>query len=696
MDRPAVDTSRRTWTLLFLVIAAGMEVFFIQLAYAHMRDERYVWLGVGAVTLALAGIDWFVRKASRGIDARPWYRRWLPLWCTVPFLCALTAGTWEHYQKWQEGLCDIESFATDIHDAVVAKHPGGRWDAQVTAGEIDAAVNTLVKAHSQEPRSGGDGEDAATGAARRLDSLARVLGADLRAEQGRVDLVREAAARDTMASLVLAIAIQALLVMWIPILLAVAISRARVNLLQRIDGAPVGVLPMLDARDRRILAETQALFLPRLCFGVLLVLGTNYVLAPLGLKATAIMSLVDEHALPGHTSWTLWTTSAADVPVIVIGFLGFLVYALITATQRFVQDDLDDQAMLALLVRGLVVILLSFALSASPMNETAARIFVFIAGVFPIRALEAIAKKTNVAIDPDFSSDGPGSFDGLPSLDPAKVFALRAAGIQSSYDLAAMPIEDIARRVRIDPRLLGRAVDRAILIDAMGLSLACELDAFAITSATELVAVKDAIPEAVCAKLGDAAKRVADRLATDPRVETIKSWLAGAVDEMQRRRRPNQFRRVVGEALQHQIDSTLLSREVVDNLQGKTGDDVRQVLVHTAAAMKGKIESSWFLTVDLSEFGITPSKVQLPISAYDDFGDLVDDVYFQLGRKVGAFQYGSQWALTDARGEVIKHAREITGQPRGRSVPDMRSLAEVGIQPGDTLRVVWLVHAAMA
>jgi uncharacterized protein YhhL (DUF1145 family) len=694
MGRPAVDTSRRTWTLLFLAVVAGLQVVLVRLAYIHMRDERYVWIAVAATTLALAGIDFFARAAAREIDMPRWYRRWLSLWCTVPFLCALTAGTWEHYQKWQEGLCDIESLASDLHDAVAAKHPGGQWDAQVTADEINAAVTGLVKARYQEPPAKDNGDEGAAGAARRLDSLVHVIGADLRTEQGRVDRVREAAARDTTPSLVLAIAIQALLVMWIPILLAVAISRARINLMRRIEGAPVGVLPMLDARDRRILAETQALFLPRLCFGVLLVLGTNYVLAPLGLKATAIMTLVDEHALPGHTSWTLWSTSAADVPVIVIGFLGFLVYALITATQRFVQDDLDDQAMLALLVRGLVVILLSFALSASPMNETAARIFVFIAGVFPIRALEAIAKKTNVAIDPDFSSDGPGSFDGLPSLDPAKVFALRAAGIQSSYDLAAMPIEDIARRVRIDPRLLGRAVDRAILIDAMGLALACELDAFAITSATELVAVKDAIPEAVCAKVGDAAKRVADRLATDPRVETIKSWLAGAVDEVKRRRAPNQFRQVVGEALQHQIDSTLLAREVVDNLQGKSGDDVRQVLASTAAAMKGKIESSWFLTVDLSDFGITPDRVQLPISAYDDFGDLVEDVYFQLRRKVGAFQYGAQWALEDARGAVIKHAREMTGQPTGRAVPDMRSLAEVGIQPGDTLRAVWLVEAA--
>jgi uncharacterized protein YhhL (DUF1145 family) len=230
--------------------------------------------------------------------------------------------------------------------------------------------------------------------------------------------------------------------------------------------------------------------------------------------------------MPGHGSWATWTSCFPDVPVFVVGFVGFLLYALLMTTRRYVQDDLDDQAVFGLLLRGIVVVLLCFALSASPINETATRLFVFIAGVFPVRALEAIAKKLNVAIDPDFSSDGPGDFDGLPSLGPAKVFALRAAGIESSYDLAATPIEDIARRVRIDPRLLGRAVDRALLIDAVGIKFVCDLAPFAITSATELVALKDALPAAITAQFGDAAKRAADRLAVDPRVTEVKSWLA--------------------------------------------------------------------------------------------------------------------------------------------------------------------------
>jgi hypothetical protein len=251
------------------------------------------------------------------------------------------------------------------------------------------------------------------------------------------------------------------------------------------------------------------------------------------------MNLVDEHALPGHPTWVLWSTSFAAVPVLVVGFVGFLLYAVVTASQRFALDDLDDRALLSLLIRGLVVILLCFALSSSAMNETVSRIFVFVAGVFPLRALEALAKKANIAIDPDFNGIA-SAFDGLPNLDPTKVFALRSAGIQTTYDLAAMPIDEITQRVRIDPYLLGRAVDRAILIDAIGLELAHRLEPFAIISATELVALKDDMPLLVEApapagapavvdgQLRAAAKLVAERLADDSRVKKIHEWMTPA------------------------------------------------------------------------------------------------------------------------------------------------------------------------
>jgi hypothetical protein len=360
------------------------------------------------------------------------------------------------------------------------------------------------------------------------------------AADSKPELVRRRARRDTTLDFVLKLGAQAVFVLWIPILLMISMARAYRSLAGHehkrarenrgaLDQA-VSLHDCLELRDLQILAEDRSYFIPRLCFGALLVLGTTYMFAPFGLKESYIMSLASDHALPGQTSFVLWCNHFSDVPVIVVGFVGFLIYALITATQRFVQNDLDDLAVMALLVRGLIVILLSLALSASPINDEAARLFVFIAGVFPVRALQAIAKRANVSIDPDFASDGPSSFEGIPNLDPAKVFALRAAGIQSSYDLAAMPIEKVAQSVRIDPRLLGRAVDRALLIDAIGRRLTRQLAPFAITSATELVDARP-MPAALIEKLGEAPQRVADRLAGDGRVKQVRQWLADACAE---------------------------------------------------------------------------------------------------------------------------------------------------------------------
>jgi hypothetical protein len=376
--------------------------------------------------------------------------------------------------------------------------------------------------------------------AKRFAEIARVIGHDVLSARGDIDVVCNDIRVDTGSGLTLAIAIQALFVFWIPALLAVSISRALKR--TRRDHTREDVQRCMDLRDFKIIAEDEYLFLPRICFAILLVLGTNYVFAPLGLKASYIMSIVDEHALPGHTTFTLWSTSFSQAPVIVVGFVGFLLYALITATQRFALDDFDDRALLALLVRGLVVILLSFALSSSEINEFASRTFVFIAGVFPIRALEAIAKRVNLTIDPDFSGDRDSSFAGLPGLDPVKVSALRAAGIQSTYDLAAMNIQDVAERVRIDPTLLGRAVDRAILIDALGLKLAEQLSDYGIGSATELVdggtldnlkaptAAPSAPDKVDPTTLRGAAVAVQTRLSRDERVRSVRGWLARKVE----------------------------------------------------------------------------------------------------------------------------------------------------------------------
>lgn len=569
------------WPILIIAIIVAELVLGVIVYQTYDATTALIAL-CGVPALAL--VDYLAR--IRAGDERPrWYRRYLSLWCLVPFAAALAGSFWVHYQKRVESLHDVRELAIDLRQAISTKYPAKTWGTPLselwacmassndcipdptdvlTTEELNAAVVELVakryatgsKGAGLEVRSEAALESLESEESRRFGELARVVGRDLRLACGDVALVYQRITNDTLLDFYLALAIQALFVLWIPVMLAVSIARAHRRDSHR---GTRSISDSLHSRDTRILAEDQVLFVPRFVFGALLVLGTNYVFSPFGLKATYIMTTVDEHALPGHPSWVLWSTSFAAVPVLVVGFVGFLLYALITASQRFALDDLDDQTLISLLIRGLVVILLCFALSSSPMNETVSRIFVFIAGVFPLRALEALAKKVNIAIDPDFDGSV-SSFDGLPSLDPAKVFALRSAGIQSTYDLAATPIDEIAERVRIDPRLLGRAVDRAILIDAMGLALARRLEPFAITSATELVALKDRMPPLVevvettppassaflgapadgtpgapppslplpSSPLREAAVRVAERLANDLRVAQVRAWLAGS------------------------------------------------------------------------------------------------------------------------------------------------------------------------
>lgn len=575
---PLLDVRRKriVVTAVFAVLASELVLGYF--AYRDTTDYRAPLSALLVGVLGFAIIDYIARPEQREYADTMiprWYRNRLPIWCLVPFLTALAGSVWAHYQKWEEARVDVHQLSSEIKVAVerydapekpaipeprcttlerTASQPTPfvldttleetfqRWrdtDRQRTADlwacftteRVNDRVAVLVASRYRHAATSDE--------AKRFAEIARVVGHDIMLAKGDVGAACDRIQRDTVSGFALSMGVQALLILWIPALLAVTIARARKR--TKRQHLQKAVALSIDLRDHAILAEDQYLFLPRMCFAVLLVLGTNYVFAPLGLKATYIMSIVDEHALPGHTTFTLWTTSFSEAPVIVVGFVGFLLYALITATQRFALDDFDDRSLLALLIRGLVVILLSFALSSSEMNEFASRTFVFIAGVFPIRALEAIAKKVNVSIDPDFSAGDPqSSFVGLPGLDPVKVFALRSAGIQSTYDLAAMNIKDVAERVRIDPRLLGRAVDRAILIDALGLTLADKLGTYGITSATELVdaAIADETkleklinPQADAAQaelvnLANAAKLAAARLKDDERVTSVRGWLA--------------------------------------------------------------------------------------------------------------------------------------------------------------------------
>ena len=63
------------------------------------------------------------------------------------------------------------------------------------------------------------------------------------------------------------------------------------------------------------------------------------------------------------------------------------------------------------------------------------------------------------------------------------------------------------------------------MIDAIGAKLTAALDPFAITSRPELVAAQP-LPSTITDKLGDAPQRAAAHLASDPRVDKVRRWLA--------------------------------------------------------------------------------------------------------------------------------------------------------------------------
>ncbi len=620
---------------------------------------------VGLAGVFLLGIDLVIRGV---IVEKPWYRRLLPIWCLVPFGLAFFVGAAQHYQIREDALNDTERLASEVLAALQTPGaPSGTTRESTAEAPVKHyttdALTKVVKQLEDARRETSLGDEET----QRFNALVRTVANDLNGRGLDAARVRADAGADTFAEFLLALAVQGLFVFWVPCLLAVAIRRAGVAVEQGAGSefTPNGVKRSIRTRDENILGEKRPLFVPRLCFAILMLLGTNYIFAPLGLKTTYMMTIVDQHAAPGQTSFTLWSTSFSQSPVITAGFLGFLLYAVITSTQRFAQDDFDDQAMFSLLVRGLVVILLSFALSASPVNEQISRTFVFVAGVFPVRALEALGKKLSITLDPDFSPSENGSFEGLPSLDPTKAFALRAAGIQSTADLAAMEINSIAERVWINPRLLGRTVDRAILIDAVGMKIVGQLEECGVRLATEIAVPEAEIPGPVIEKLGDMARMIARRLARDPRVEAVRQWRTNTSDAT---------------AIAEVVQKVALSNRVKRLIEA--GDNA-------GAANE-------FITIDLSTFGpLAP--LHLLYSDFSQVDQLIEGVCSQFPSfgTIERFQYGKQWELRAdpaAPKSAVPHAR-VDLQLWGVPVPDHTPLADRGIKRGATLYAVSLTDA---
>lgn len=136
------------------------------------------------------------------------------------------------------------------------------------------------------------------------------------------------------------------------------------------------------------------------------------------------------------------------------------------------------------------------------------------------------------------------------------------------------------------------------------------------------------------------------------------------------------------ETIEHNIESALSSA-----LSKNEKDPNEKERV--ADAIKASIKKSSFITIDARPLtGNNRHIFELPFVAFPSLNNLTDEIYFLIDKYVKPFEYGYSWVLRRSEDEqVIKNARMITRAEKGIPCPDTRSLREVGIEPGMSLKV---------
>lgn len=136
------------------------------------------------------------------------------------------------------------------------------------------------------------------------------------------------------------------------------------------------------------------------------------------------------------------------------------------------------------------------------------------------------------------------------------------------------------------------------------------------------------------------------------------------------------------------IHDTVTSKEFISKLN-KPNKKIGEILNDIASKTSKEIYNSAFIEIDQSAFTNIPQDTfSYPISAFNDFNDLLDEIYFKLETFVEVFAYGYSWVLINAKtNKPIKSARMIIGAKTGKRVHDNRSLSEVGIIAGSKLIV---------
>jgi hypothetical protein len=269
----------------------------------------------------------------------------------------------------------------------------------------------------------------------------------------------------------------------------------------------------------------------RLGFALVLTLGSMYLFAPTGLKNTAVAEYVAMKAIPSENSYPTWLDAFKNAPPAMAGFAGFFLYALTMTANRFATGDLSDRFFISLFNRSISVMLLSLVLSGiTTQGEPISRALAFMVGVFPQSGLQAISKLAGTTFDRFTLDDSTPRFRDLPEIDYWKETVLGELGILSLHDLSNENLKELISRVGFNPGVLLNAVDRALLLDALG-PAAAKLTSISIATASQFVLYlrgQDAIIGEWASTLPDLAKQKV-KLLDDPqkheRMELVKNAL---------------------------------------------------------------------------------------------------------------------------------------------------------------------------
>jgi hypothetical protein len=205
------------------------------------------------------------------------------------------------------------------------------------------------------------------------------------------------------------------------------------------------------------------------------------------MKSMAVAEYVALQAIPGESSYPAWLDAFREAPPAMAGFAGFFLYALTLTAYRFAIGDLSDRLFVSLFNRAIAVMLLSLVLSGiAREGEPVSRALAFMAGVFPQSALQFISKIASATADRFTLDNSTPMFRDLPEIDLWKETVLAEIGVLSPHDLASEELKDLISKIGFNPRVLLKAVDRALLLDAFNQG-AVRLGAIPLNSASELV-----------------------------------------------------------------------------------------------------------------------------------------------------------------------------------------------------------------